>query len=388
MAAVAKRFPDDLDAATLYAESMMDLHPWDLWTPDGKPVEGTEEIVAVLESVMRRDPNHPGANHYYIHAVEASPNPDRALPSAARLESLVPVAGHLVHMPAHIYLRTGDYAGAVKRNEAAASVDRDYIQACGIKGVYPLLYYSHNLHFLAIANALQGRMGDALKAADKLIANVEPAVKEVPLLEGFLPTRALILVTFERWQDILKLPEPDASLKQARAAWHFSRGIALAAIGKLPEAEAEQGKLQALAATIPPEVLFTPLNKGQTILKIADLQLKGAIARGRADLPGAIAFFQQAAEVEDTLHYDEPPDWYVYSREALGNTLLQAKDPARAEQVFREDLRRNPRKGRALYGLQLSLEAQGNHRAGALVKRGFETAWQNADSPPALPATR
>jgi len=388
MAEVVKNYPDDLDAATLYAESMMNLRPWALWTSDGKPAEGTEEIVSVLESVLRRDPNHPGANHYYIHAVESSPTPERALPSAARLESLVPIAGHLVHMPAHIYFRTGDYAGAVKRNQIAAAVDRDYIQACGVKGIYPLLYYSHNLHFLAIAHTVQGRFGDAMKAADKLLANVQPAVKEIPLLEGFLPTRALILVAFERWPEILKLPAPDPSLKQATAALRFARGLAFASTGNVPEAEAEHSQLLALKKETPQDAMFSPLNRAQDILNIADLQLQASIARSKKDFSNAIALLQQAAAVEDTLHYDEPPDWYLYSREALGFTFIQSGDPARAEQVFRDDLRRNPRKGRALYGLQLSLRAQGKKTAEILVKRGFEIAWQNADSPPVASAVK
>jgi tetratricopeptide (TPR) repeat protein len=387
MGRVAKQYPDDLDAATIYAESMMNLHPWALWSSDGKPGEDTEEIVATLESVLRRNPEHPGANHYYIHAVEASFNPERALPSAERLESLVPVAGHLVHMPAHIYMRVGDYAGAARRNEIAASTDRDYIQSCGIKGIYPLLYYSHNLHFLAVANALQGRLADARKATDKLIANVSPAVKAIPELEGFMPTRVFIPAMFQRWDEILQLPAPEAAQKQAASLHHFARGLALASTGKPSEAEAEKTRLLAIKETIPADAKFGALNKAQDVLKVAELQLAGKIALARGDHRAAIASLEQAVTAEDKLRYAEPPDWYLYNREALASALMAARDFAGAEQVCREDLRRNPRKGRALYGLQASLEAQGKHRAARLVQRDFETAWKNADTQlPALAA--
>jgi tetratricopeptide (TPR) repeat protein len=380
MGQVARQFPDDLDAATIYAESMMNLHPWALWSADGKPAEDTEEIVAVLESVLRRNPNHPGANHYYIHAVEASPTPERALPSAQRLESLVPAAGHLVHMPAHIYMRVGDFAAAARRNEVAASADRDYIQACGIKGVYPLLYYSHNLHFLSVAQALQGRFADARKAADKLAANVSPSVKDIPELEGFLPTHIFVLAMFQRWDDLLNLPPPDPSLKQVSSLQHFGRGLAYAATGKLSEAESERSRLLAIKQDIPEDAKFGALNKVHDVLKVADLHLAGTIARARGDNRAAIGLLEQAVAAEDRLRYAEPPDWYLYNREALAGALMAAKDYAKAEEVCREDLRRNPRKGRALYGLQASLQAQGKDRAANLIKRDFETAWKNADT--------
>src|SRR5262249_37491199 len=189
---LAARYPDDLDAVTLYAESAMNLNPWRLWTSDGKPAEGTEEIVSTLESVLKRDPYHPGANHYYIHAVEASPHPERALPSAARLETLVPAAGHLVHMPSHIYMRTGDYAASAKSNAAAVEVDRTYIKDNNIQGVYPFMYYGHNIHFLSVSQAMAGRFADAKQAADQLVELAAPAVKEMPMVEMFLPTPTFV----------------------------------------------------------------------------------------------------------------------------------------------------------------------------------------------------
>lgn len=235
MAKLSARYPDDLDAATFYAESLMNLNPWKLWSHDGKPAEGTEEIVSVLESVLKRDPNHLGANHYYIHAVEASLHPERALPSAMRLEKLAPMAGHLVHMPAHIYARVGDHFTSARCNEMAAAADRKFLAETHELGVYPLMYYSHNLHFLAYADCMRGNFAEAKRAAAELLANVQPAIKEMPMLEGFLPTPMIVLFAFERWDDILKLPAPDPSLITTTAVWRSLRGMACANIGKTAE---------------------------------------------------------------------------------------------------------------------------------------------------------
>src|SRR6266481_3491878 len=211
MSKLAARYPDDLDAVTLYAESAMNLNPWKLWAADGKPAEGTEEIVATLESVLKRDPNHLGANHYYIHAVEASPHAERALPCAERLGKLAPAAGHLVHMPAHIYARVGDHPAAAHCNAIAAAADKKFLAATHEQGVYPLMYYSHNLHFLAFAASMDGNFAEAKDAAARVVANVAPGVKAMPDLEGFIPTPLIVLFAFERWGDLLKFPAPDAS---------------------------------------------------------------------------------------------------------------------------------------------------------------------------------
>src|SRR5580700_2790087 len=232
MREVVKKYPDDLDAATLFAESGMDLHPWGLWHHDGTPEEGTEEIVATRESVIRRDPNHLGAVHYYIHAVEASPSPERALAGANKLASLAPGAGHIVHMPAQVYIRTGDYESAVKTNQQAATVDRAYIPASGAQGIYPMMYYSHNLHFIAMCSAMNGNYAEAQKNADMLAAHVGPHVKDMPPLEGFMTIPMAVDVRFHRWDDILKMPQPDPAMNTTTVFWHFSRGMALAATGK------------------------------------------------------------------------------------------------------------------------------------------------------------
>ncbi len=381
MRELMRKYPDDLDAATLFAESMMNLRPWQLWSSDGQPADGTLEIVEVLESVLRRDPNHPGANHYYIHAVEASPSPERGLPSAQRLETYAPAAGHLVHMPAHIYLRVGDYAAAARRNEVAAEVDLDYIQSCGIQGVYPALYTSHNLHFAAISHTLQGRYGSARRYAERLLLHVRPVVAQTPEAEGFLPTLEQVLVVFRRWDDILALPKPGDELKQYSAFWHFARGVALAVNGKLSEATREQTELDAIRSSFPPEATYGPFNSASNIFTIAELQLSARIAVASGDLPQAIKSIEKAVAIEDLLRYDEPPDWYLYSREALGGLWLTTGDAPAAEAVFREDLRRNQRKGRALYGLRAALAAQGKTLAAGFVGKAFETAWENADGP-------
>jgi tetratricopeptide (TPR) repeat protein len=380
MKELAGRYPDDLDAATLYAESGMDLHPWQLWSLDGKPTEGTEEIIAVLESVLKQDPSHTGANHYYIHAVEASPRPEQALPSAGRLKTLAPAAGHLVHMPSHIYMRTGDYEQAARLNEQAAKVDEDYIKATAAKGLYPMMYYSHNLQFAAAAHAMQGRFADARAAADKLVAHVGPEVKDMPMLESFMPTPMFVLLRFRRWDEISKLPAPRDGLITTTALWHFARGMAAAATGKMDDAEREQRTLQAKAKSLPADAMFTPLHKTSDILAIADNMLGAQIALARRDTKSAVELLTAAAKAEDGLSYFEPAVWPLPVRESLGGVLLRAGDAAAAERVFRADLRRNLRNGRSLFGLLESLKGRGNEYGAQSVQGEFQQAWKNADT--------
>jgi tetratricopeptide (TPR) repeat protein len=378
MGDLVKRYPDDLDAATLYAESMMDLRPWQLWTLDGKPAEGTEEIVAVLESVLHRDPNHPGAIHYYIHAVEASPNPERALAYAPKLGKLMPAAGHLVHMPAHIYERTGDYEAAARSNEDAAAADQAYIKATGLQGVYPLMYYSHNLHFLAIANTMQGRFADAMKAAKSLEANVSPALKEMPMLEGFMTVMPLILVRFNRWDEILKLPQPDQKRFGLNAIWHFARGMAYASTTDVEKAQLERDAFINSVKSIPADAPYG-LNPATRIMSIAENVLNARIASAKGDNNTAIELLRKGVAIEDSLAYDEPPTWFLPVREMLGGVLIKQGNFPAAEQAFRDDLARNRRSGRSLFGLMESLKAQKKDYAATMVQREFENAWKNAD---------
>lgn len=379
MGALSKKYPDDLDASVLYAESLMDLRPWQLWNKDGSPAVGTPEIIATLESVLRRDPNHVGAIHYYIHAVEASPHPERALPYAARLKHLMPAAGHIVHMPAHIYERTGDYAAAAQSNVDAAAADRAYIKARGAQGVYPLMYYSHNLHFMAIAYSMEGRFREALAAAHQLEQNVRPHVKEMPMLESFDTVVPLLLARFRRWDDVLKLPEPPASMPATHTIWLWSRGLALAATGKADEAEAQYKNFVAVERATPADAMMG-LNKVGDVLRVADGVLAARIAAARGDRAHATELLKSAVADEDALSYDEPPAWFLPTRETLGGLLLSQGRAAEAEAVFRADLRRNPRSGRSLYGLWKSLEAEHKSREAAAARRDFDAAWKNADT--------
>ncbi len=378
MGELVKRYPDDLDAATLYAESAMDLHPWKLWTSDGKPAEGTEEIVATLESVLKRNPNHIGANHFLIHAVEASPHPEQAKASADRLAKLAPAAGHLVHMPGHIYIRVGDYAGAVRANEEAVEADSQYIRKFNVTGMYPAMYYNHNLHFLAIAASMEGRFAEANSKAAQLVAGATPLAKTIPMAEGFLPTQILVLVRFHRWDEVLKVPEPDAAALTAHALWHFSRGMAYAAQSKYDEAENEQQALLKAATSIPEEATLG-FNRSRDVLNLAAHLLEGHISLARVAIPAAVEHFRQAAAIEDGLRYDEPPDWYIPARESLGRALMTASRYDEAEQAFREDLERHPHNGRALFGLWQSLKAEGKKSDAKQAEADFRAAWKNAD---------
>jgi tetratricopeptide (TPR) repeat protein len=378
MREVVKNHPDDLDAATLFAESGMDLHPWGLWHRDGTPEAGTEEIVATLESVMKRDPNHLGAIHYYIHTVEASNSPERALAGANRLASLAPAAGHIVHMPAHIYIRTGDYAAAVKTNEEAASVDRAYIQRSGAQGIYPMMYYSHNLHFIAMCAAMTGDYAESHKAAEMLATHVAPAVKDMPPLEGFMTIPMAVDVRFHKWDRILATKAPDAEMKATTGFWHFARGMALAGKGRPGEAEAEYKIVaEAEKATSPDAVFQMPVNnKTKDILKIAENVLGAQVALAKRNNAVAVGMLRDAVAVQDMLKYDEPQDWFFPVRESLGGVLLMTGDAKGAEQVFREDLAKNLRNPRSLFGLHQALKAQDRNSDAWFVEQEFQKAWK------------
>jgi len=378
MREVVKNFPDDLEAATLFAESGMNLHPWGLWHVDGTPEEGTEEVVATLESVLKRDPDHMGAVHYYIHSVEASRNPERALAGANKLAAMAPGAGHLVHMPAHVYIRTGDYEAAVKTNEQAAAVDRAYIKASGVQGIYPMMYYSHNLHFIAMCAAMNGNYLEAKKNADMLATHVAPGVKEMPPLEGFMTIPIAVDVRFHKWDSILAMKQPDADMKVTTVFWHFARGMAYAGKGKVNDAEAEYKIVAEAEKATPEDVPFAmPVNnKAKDVLKIAENVLGAKIAQVKNDTDGSIAMLREAIAVQDTLKYDEPSDWFFPVRESLGAALLMKGDTESAEKTFREDLDRNPRNPRSLYGLQQTLKKEGRDYDAGFIEKQFNTSWK------------
>jgi tetratricopeptide (TPR) repeat protein len=379
MRQVARQYPDDLDASTLFAESLMDLRPWDLWTADGEPRPETPEIVATLEGVLQKDPNHPGANHYYIHAIEASPQPEKGLPSAARLAGLMPGAGHIVHMPSHIYIRTGRYGDAAAANRQAIAADERYIAAAQPSGVYPMMYYPHNIHFLWAAASMDGRSADAIAAARELATKVPPDMaRQMPMVEYFMPTPYFALARFGRWQEILAEPAPPDDLHYNAAMWHYARGLAFAATGRYADAERERAALNTDADAVPADRVVGDNQSARQLLRLASLLLAGEIAARQGQCEAALPKLEEAVSVQDALPYMEPPPWYYPARQSLGTVLLQCGRPDAAAVVFREDLQRNPDNGWSLYGLAQALRAENDPGAAAAESR-FRTAWRDAD---------
>jgi tetratricopeptide (TPR) repeat protein len=378
MREVMHTYPDDLDAATLFAESLMMLRPWQLWTRDGQPAPGTLELVTVLESVLKRHPDHPGANHLYIHAVEASPHLERAIPSAMRLMTLVPGAGHLVHMPGHIFLQTGDYELAAQTNVNAAAADQAFVQRTGATGVYPLMYWTHNMHFIAYARAQQGRYEEAKQAARDMVENVGGADLGMQMLEGFHLYPLMVDLRFRRWDEILQTPEPRAERKLLRAFWRFARATALAGQGRLHEAAAEQTQFEAQRTAMPAEVRYLLNNSASDLLALAAATLDAQLAWARGDKEQSIQGWRRAVELESTLQYDEPPPWFYPVRAALAAALLRHGQAKEAEAVFRAAMDKHPRDGRLLFGLWQTLTAQQRESEAALVAQQFNAAWTHA----------
>jgi tetratricopeptide (TPR) repeat protein len=380
MAALAKTYPADLDAQVLYAESLMDLRPWQLWTRDGQPSDVTAEVVRVLESVLARSPLHPGANHYYIHTMEASPTPAKALASAKRLETLVPAAGHLVHMPAHIYARTGNFVASANSNAAAAAVDERFMQRTNARrSMYGLMYYNHNIHFESYAAAMAGQYARAKRTADKLTASVAPAVADMPMIEVVLPQQYYVFLRFSKWDDLLALPAPAASLPLTTAMRHYARAVAMAGKNDAAGARSEQERFLGAVTKIPAATPVGVLNTAGQMFAVARPLLAGRIAAAGGDRAGAIEQYKAAVTAEDALTYDEPPTWYYPVRETLGAALLANGDAAAAEAVFRKDLEYNPRNGRSMFGLWKALEAQGRKTEAARAAAEFRRVWAAAD---------
>ena len=379
MRSVAQRFPEDADAATLFAEALMDLRPWDFWKPDGRPQPGTEEIVATLESVLAKSPDHPGACHYYLHAVEASLEPERALPCSERLPGLMPGAGHLVHMPAHIYMRLGKYHEAVERNQQAAHVDEQYFGDPHPTSEYADAYYAHNLHFLWASLAMEGRNVDAMKAARDLSSTitVEEALKDRSK-EFYLPTPIFSMIRFGRWEELLRESPPPKGLRLMEGMWRLGRGLAHVATGRLPGAEGEHIILSGLTKQIRRD-RTTEEKTEKALLKIAQLVLAGEIAAHRQRYDDAIRLLEEAVKMEEALPYSEPPLWPISVRHYLGTVLLSAARPSEAEAVYRADLQRHPNNGWALIGLIQSLRAQQKDDQAAEADDRFKKAWAHAD---------
>jgi tetratricopeptide (TPR) repeat protein len=380
MRGLHERHPDDLDAATLFAESLMDLTPWNYYTPDGKPLEHTAEAIRVLEAVLAREPRHIGANHFLIHAFEEY-EPARAEAAADRLATLAPDAGHLVHMPTHVYWRVGRYDDAVALNEQAAAADVAFFAWCRASDVYAT-YYNHNLHFLWAAAVAQGRADLALTTARRLAANIPlDEVPALPFLEDWWPTPIFTLARFGRWDAVLAEPRPPDALRYATAVWHYARGVALARLGRLDEANAEYAEVEK-AANDPElaKLVFDPAGgTAQERLRVGQHHLRGELAVARGDLEAAAAALEEAVWVQDAMNYIEPPAWYFPVRQALGAVLLQDGRAAEAEAVYRKDLEQYPKNGWSLFGLAQSLRAQDKAQEAQWAETGFANAWAKAD---------
>ncbi len=382
MRKVARAHPDDLDVQTIYAEAVMDTMPWNYYDKNRKPRPATREVTTTLESVLARDPEHPGALHYYIHAVEASDSPARAEAAADRLQPLLPGAGHLVHMPAHIYIRVGRYDDAVRANELAAKADESYLAQCMVQGFYPAMYYPHNIHFLWSAASFDGRSQLALGTARKMVEFIPPErVREFPFLEEMLPTYLFTLARFGRWDEILAQPPPPSEFRYAGAMWRYVRGMAMLAKGQVDEAEAERRQVASVAETEAMQklMLVSVQTSAQQLLRIAAKVLEGEIAAARGDWRSAIASLTRAATLQDKLTYSEPPQWYFPVRDGLGRALLRAGRPRDAEVVYRKQLEITPKNGWTLYGLATSLRQQGKDESAAATEQAFATAWARAD---------
>jgi tetratricopeptide (TPR) repeat protein len=381
MREVWRKYPRNADAGILFAEAAMDLHPWDFWK-DGSPQPWTPEVLQTLETVLRFAPAHPGANHLYIHAVEASPEPQKALAAADRLARLVPDSSHMVHMPSHIYARVGNWEKAAESNEEAMKADVLYRAAYPRPGFYNV-YMAHNAHFLAFTAMMRGRSEEAIRTARTMVSGIpEPFLKEYgPVADGYMIFVSEALMRFGRWQEILEEPEPKPGLPLSQALWHFTRAVALAALDRMPEAKSEQEKFLAASERVPAKATFGN-NSASDTLQIATLVLEGELAAHERDFETAKAKLTQAVKHEDALRYNEPPDWIQPVRHTLGAVLLRAGDVSGAEQVYREDLRRYPENGWSLMGLRDCLARQGQVRDAAAADKRFKRAWAVADVMP------
>lgn len=375
---VMKRYPDDLDAATLFAEAVMDTMPWAYYTEDRRPKAVTEELIRALEFVIAKDPHHPGANHFYIHAVEASPYPERALPSAERLGEIAPGAGHLVHMPSHIYLRVGRYHDATLANEKAVKADQSYIAQCRAQGFYPVAYYPHNQHFLWYTSGMEGRSELSIRTARE----IDRMNEHQNLAEGkrFSPLLILTLARFGKWDEALSEPKPPADQHFAAAMFHYARGMAHAAKLDLDAAQQELNALERIVADPKIKVVDPTLPlPGEELIVLSRHVLAGELAGRRGQAAEMSRQFTTAIQLEDKLPYMEPPFWHQPVRQIYGATLLQAGRAADAEKTYREDLERHPANGWSLYGLLASLRAQGKSEEAKAVEKRFRDVWRLAD---------
>lgn len=381
MGKVSETYPNDLTAAAIHAEALMNTMPWNYWSDDLKAKPATQVVIANLERVLAGAPDHPLAQHLYIHALEASSTPEKAEAVADRLTDLVPGAGHLVHMPAHIFYRVGRYNDAAEANIRAAAVDEAYIAQCNAQGFYPAAYYPHNIHFLWSSATMQGQRAVSLDSAQRVVDNVRvEQVKQFPTIEFFRTVPLLSMVRFGQWQTILSEPQPFEEFRFAEAIWRYARGVAFAATGEVAAARAELAQLEPLQADVAVTFLDKRDYPGSVLVGIAINLLKGEIAYRQSDYAGAVPHFERAVAAQDRLPYTEPPFWYYPTRQSLGAALLKAGKPVEAEAVYRADLKQYRHNGWSMFGLMQSLEAQGKTAEAAKVKVHFDAAWQFADT--------
>jgi tetratricopeptide (TPR) repeat protein len=381
MRGVVKQFPNDTDARTLFAEALMDLRPWNYWTRDGLPYEETKEVQAQLEAVFGLNKNHPGALHLWIHLWEPTDTPERAEAEADRLLPLMPGAGHIVHMPAHIFQRVGRYADVISSNLLAAKADEDYITQCKAQGMYPLGYYPHNLHFIWMGATASGQKKLAIESAYR-VANSIPheSLGTIPILQGFVVVPYWAMVRFGQWDAILDDKGPHYQTAFTKGAWRYARAMALIAKDRLADAEVELGELKTLLAdeSLKGQTTFSS-NSGVSILRIAPEVIAGELAAKRKDWDRAILHLDRAVRFEDALLYQEPADWHLPVRQNLGAVLLEAGRADEAEAVFWEDLKKNPENGWSLFGLWQAQKAQGKKDDAAHTEARFHRAWKHAD---------
>ena len=380
MESLSQKYPNDMDAASLFAESLMNTMPWNYWAEDGNPRPDTVKVISALEHVLNESPNHPLAIHLYIHAVEASSSPERAESAADRLGLLVPGAGHLVHMPAHIYWRVGRYHDASEANINAARVDEEYIAQCNAQGFYPALYYPHNIHFLWAASTMEGRSELSIDSALKVAKYVGPdQIRQFPVVEFFHTMPLLSYVRFGKWEEILAYPKPEEEFKYSIGIYHYARGVAQASLGYSEAAVLERSKILPLIDTNEIKQLVKNGQPSALLLKIANELLLGQIQFSKSNFSAASGKFQKAVELQDTLPYTEPPFWYYPSRQSLGNSLMKEGKFSAAENVYRKDLMDYPRNGWSLFGLSLSLKAQQKNTEAKEVEKKFKNIWQLSD---------
>ncbi len=378
---VAKAYPNDLEAQAIYAEALMDTMPWDYWQANGEPRPETTEVLNTLEAVLAKNPDHPWALHLYIHAVEKQ-HPELGTAAADRLGDLVPAAGHLVHMPSHIYIRTGRYHDAIAANQKAVLADLDYVTQCHAQGLYQVAYMPHNHHFLWFAALMGGEKQVALDAAYKT-ANVDTTMLKEPgmgALQHYLVTPLYTQVKFEQWSEILAAPAPDSDFAYAKGVWLYAQGMAYAHTDQIEKAQQSLADLKAITATAAiQDITIWDINRAVDVLDIAAAVLEGETLAVAGDYEQAIAYLSRAIALEDALQYDEPATWSSPVRQSLGKVLLQANRPVEAEKVYREDLAIYPDNGWSLKGLADSLSAQGKTAEAKSVQHRFAAAWQQAD---------